>query len=60
MKSPALNRRQVAAAMALAPLAARLPALIGASVVVENRTGAGGNVGSAHVCSGLAQPSGWP
>ena len=84
MKSHVLNRRQVAAAIGWAPLAAsfpsaaqttlpknitflvpqnaggsndvmaravaaRLPALLGSNVVVENRTGAGGNVGSAYV-----------
>ena len=30
-------------------VAARLPSLIGSSVVVENRPGAGGNIGSAWV-----------
>jgi tripartite-type tricarboxylate transporter receptor subunit TctC len=84
MTHPSPRRRQVAAALALAPLAgwspasaqtalpkaitlvvpnaaggsndvmaravaARLPQVIGANVVVENRAGAGGNVGSAHV-----------
>ena len=95
MKSSVLNRRQVAAAIALAPVAAsfpigaqpvlpknitllvpqnaggsndvmaravaaRLPALLGANVVVENRTGAGGNVGSAYVAkSGPKDGSMW-
>ncbi|MEI6383360.1 MAG: tripartite tricarboxylate transporter substrate-binding protein [Betaproteobacteria bacterium] len=41
-------------------VAARLPALIGSNVVVENRTGAGGNVGSAYVAkSGVKDGSMW-
>ncbi|MSQ57501.1 MAG: tripartite tricarboxylate transporter substrate binding protein [Limnohabitans sp.] len=41
-------------------VAARLPALIGSNVVVENRTGAGGNVGSAYVAkSGAKDGSMW-
>lgn len=41
-------------------VAARLPALIGSNVVVENKTGAGGNVGSAFVAkSGPKDGSMW-
>ena len=41
-------------------VAARLPALIGSNVVVENKTGAGGNVGSAFVAkSGSKDGSMW-
>ncbi len=84
MTQPSLRRRHLAAALALSPLAAalpafaqgtlpkaitfivpqsaggsndvmaraiaaRLPQVIGSSVVVENRPGAGGNIGSAYV-----------
>jgi len=41
-------------------VAARLPALIGSNVVVENKTGAGGNVGSSFVAkSGPKDGSMW-